>query len=241
MVEALAIPWRRRKDFALALAVPLALLAGFQLGWYWVATGAREAVEGAAPFHWAMFFLCWAAFGALFTLFAVTCHRLVLLNVRPGGVAPGWSVREGRFLVFVISVWIVYLAVWWLTLSAVANLWPRFAGDLGESFQLIEAAAKMPALYVIARLSLVFPATAIDRGANLRWAWRASRGNGWRLVVVVTVLPWIVSHVFGLLYRDQPTPVEIGVLTLAGTALFAFEIAALSVAYRELTRDGENP
>jgi len=241
VAEALAIPWRRRKDFALALAVPLALLAGFQLAWYWVTADAREA-GGATSLHWTMAILYWGAFGALFTLFAVTCHRLVLLDLRPRGVAPpGWSVREGRFLVFVISVWIVYLAVWWLTLLAVANLWPRFAGDLGESFQLIEAAAKMPALYVIARLSLVFPATAIDRGANLRWAWRASRGNGWRLVVVVTVLPWIVSHVFGLLYRDQPTPVEIGVLTLAGTALFAFEIAALSVAYRELTRDGENP
>ena len=188
-----------------------------------------------------MFFVYWAGFGALFTLFAVTCHRLVLADFRPGGVAmPGWSAREVRFLLFVISLWIVYLVLWWVTLLVGANVWPRFAGDVGESLQLIEAAAKLPALYVIARLALVFPATAIDRWPDLRWAWRASRGNGWRLVVVVTVLPWMLSHLFGLLYREQPSPAEIGVLTLVGTALFAFEIAALSVAYRELTRDGEN-
>ena len=102
---------------------------------------------------------------------------------------------------------------------------------------MLEFLASLPALYLVARLSLVFPATAIDRPASLRWAWRTSRGNGWRLVVVVTVLPWLVSHLVGLLYRDEATAAEVVLLTVTGTALFALEIAALSVAYRELVRN----
>jgi hypothetical protein len=121
-------------------------------------------------------------------------------------------------------------------LLVLGNLWPRDA-NLPAWSPVLEFLASLPALYLVARLSLVFPATAIDRHVGLRWAWRMSRGNGWRLVVVVTVLPWLVSHLVGLLYRDEATAAEIVLLTVIGTALFALEIAALSVAYRELVRN----
>ena len=234
MVQAaLLVPWRRRKDFALALPVPLALIAGLYLSWYLAENWMRQ-IAG-----WPLFFVYWGLFGLFFTLFAVTCHRLVLLQSRPLGriALPRWSWRESWFFLRLVGVWGIYLAVWWLCLLLGANAWPRAAGDVSEWLKAIETAGKVPALYVIARLSLVFPATAIDRPASFRWAWRASRGNGWRLVVVVTVLPWLVGLLFGLLYREDPTMAETVLLTVAGTALFAFEIAALSVAYRELTRD----
>jgi len=226
--EALLIPWQRRADFVRALAVPLALLAGFYLAWYLLDEPARQ-ITG-----WTAVFLCWLAFAILFALFAVTVHRLVLLDSRPlrGIPLPAWSMREARFVLFILLIWAIYLAVWWVVLLIAGNLLPR--GWFESSLQPVEIAARLPALYIIARLSLVFPATAIDRNAGLKWAWRASRGNGWRLVVVVTVLPWMVSQLFGLLYRDEPSTAEVVLLTVVGTALFALEIAALSVAYREL-------
>ncbi len=229
--QALLVPWRRRNDFAWALAVPLALLAGLSLAWYFAGELLRQ-VQG-----WWLFFLYWGVFAAFFTLFAVTCHRLVLLPSRPvrGIQSPRWSARESRFLFWVVTLWILYLVVWWLAMLVTANLWPQQAVE--GWLKVIESVASVPALYLIARLSLVFPATAIDRPAGLRWAWRTSRGNGWRLVVVVTVLPWLVSHLVGLLYREQATAAEIVALTVLGTALFALEIAALSVAYRELVRN----
>lgn len=232
--EALLIPWRRRREFAWALAVPLALLAGLSLAWYFADALIRQA-EG-----WWPFFLYCGPFALFFTLFAVTCHRLVLLAPRRlGGIpAPSWSARESRFLFWVVTLWLIYLVVWWLGLLVAGNVWPR-DGDLRGWFEVIEFVASLPALYLVARLSLVFPATAIDRGASLKWAWRTSRGNGWRLVVVVMVLPWLVSRLVGLLYREQATAVEIVLLTVLGTALFALEIAALSIAYRELARDDQ--
>jgi hypothetical protein len=225
--EALLIPWRRRREFAWALAVPLALLAGLSLARYF----AREVLQAAG---WALFVVYCGVFAAFFTLFAVTCHRLVLLA--PRMPAARWSWRESRFLFWVVTLWLIYLVVWWLGLLVAANTWWR-GGDVVGWTKVIEFVASIPALYLIARLSLVFPATAIDRPAGLRWAWRMSRGNGWRLVVVVTVLPWLVSHLVGLLYRDEATAAEIVLLTVIGTALFALEIAALSVAYRELVRN----
>lgn len=236
MLEALAIPWRRRADFVRALAVPFALLAAFYVGWYFLQPKIGEMAG------WTFALAYWGVFAALFTLFAVACHRLVLLDSRPlrRVPPPSWTRREGRFFLFVLGLWIVYLVVWWVVMAVAANVWPRVSGDMSTaSLKVIELAGKLPALYVIARLSLVFPATAIDRNASLRWAWRLSRGNGWRLVVVVTVLPWLLFYLFGLLYRDEPTMVETVVLIILGTALFAFEIAALSVAYRELAVEEE--
>lgn len=226
--EALLIPWQRRSAFAGALAIPLALLAGLSLAWYFSAELLRQ-VQG-----WWLFFLHCGLFAFFFTLFAVTCHRLVLLQQgRRGGIpVPQWSWREARFFSWVVTLWIVYLVVWWLGLLIAGNVSPR--GSLPAWFDLIEFAASIPALYVVARLSLVFPATAIDRPAGFKWAWRTSRGNGWRLVVVVAVMPWLVSHLVGLLYRETPSAPEVVAITLLGTALFAVEIAALSVAYREL-------
>jgi len=225
--QALLVPWRRRREFAWALAVPLALLAGLSLARYF----AREVLQAAG---WTLFVVYCGVFAAFFTLFAVTCHRLVLLAPRMPAVR--WSWRESRFLSWVVTLWIAYIAVWWLGLLVLGNLWPRDA-NLPAWSPVLEFLASLPALYLVARLSLVFPATAIDRPAGLRWAWRMSRGNGWRLVVVVTVLPWLVSRLVGLLYRDEATAAEIVLLTVLGTALFALEIAALSVAYRELVRN----
>lgn len=231
MHQALLVPWRRRSDFAWALAVPLSLLAGLSLAWYFAAELLRQ-VQG-----WWLFVLYWGVFAAFFTLFAVTCHRLVLVpSGRVRGIQrPRWSARESRFLFWVLTLWLAYLVVWWLAMLVSANLLPN--DEVAGWLKVIESVASVPALYLIARLSLVFPATAIDRPTGLRWAWQASRGNGWRLVVVVTVLPWLVSRLVGLLYRDEATAAEIVLLTVLGTALFALEIAALSVAYRELVRN----
>ena len=231
--EALAIPWRRREDFAYALPVPLALLAGLMLAWYF----AGELLRPLSG--WALYLGYCLVFAACFTLFAVHCHRLVLLAPprRLGALAlPAWSRRESRFLFWLVTLWLAYMATVWavLMLFASALSWSR---ELEAWFDQVQLAAKVPALYVVARLSLVFPATAIDRVVDWKWAWRASRGNGWRLMVVVTVLPWVVSQLVGFLYRDEPSAAEVVLITVLGTALFALEIAALSIAYRELTKD----
>lgn len=90
------------------------------------------------------------------------------------------------------------------------------------------------ALYLFTRLSLVFPATAIDEKMTLQSSWALTRNNSWRLFVVIAVLPWIISHAVGLLYRGEASGFEIVLLTCLSFALLAVEVAALSLSYREL-------
>jgi hypothetical protein len=229
LMGAFLVPWWNRKAFTRALAVPLALLATLVLTWYFTAKLLPAFVN---------ILLC-LVYVALFTLFAVTTHRLVLLN--PDAVAknsvPGWTRREGLFLGWMVGAWLLFIFAFFVVLTIAVNaVGFAFEDVMKTHLGWIETVAKVPALYLFARLSPLLPATAVDRRVDLRWAWELTRGNGWRLMVVVGVLPWALSWVTPLLYRSDATTVELVVLTVAGIALFAIEIAALSIAYRELTK-----
>lgn len=230
LMGAFLVPWWNRKAFARALAIPLMLMVAYSISWYY----AYEQLPLFA--RW----LAYMIYVAFFVLFAVTCHRLVLLD--PIAVArraePRWTWRESRFFAWVLVFWALYMIV---TLSFVMTIGTVVVNIVreGDFFRWVEYAAKVGAYYVFARICPVFPATAVDRKANLRWAWHQTRGNGWRLFVVVGVLPWLLTFLFDAVYefRDNPTPPEILLLSIAGTALFTFEVAALSMAYRELTKE----
>jgi hypothetical protein len=233
LLGAFLVPWWNRKEFFRALVFPLALLATLMLSWYF--TDALLA-------NFVKFLLC-VAYAALFTLFAVACHRLVLLD--PVAVArnpvPSWSRRESLFLGWLIGAWLLYLVTFLVILTIAVNalgiVFEGFRASPAESFGWLEATAKMPAFYVFARLSPLFPATAVDRKVDLQWAWRLTRGNGLRLMVIVGFLPWALSYLPPLLYRSEATALETVLLTVAGIGLFAIEIAALSISYRELTKE----
>ena len=55
---------------------------------------------------------------------------------------------------------------------------------------------------------MVFPAVAIDGEMNLHESFQLTEGNGWRLVVIVGVLPWaLTSAINSIWYTDMPMPV----------------------------------
>ena len=232
VLGAFLVPWWHRRAFGRALVIPLIWLVTLALTWYF-------AGEYLPAFSAWLFYV---GYGVLFVVFAVTCHRLVLLD--PHSIAsrlyPRWSWRETRFILWMVGVWLIATAAFMVfatLLGNVPHLWsPQGSPEANEDwFGWALYAAKVPALYVFARLCLVFPATAIDKRANLKWAWRLTEGNGWRLVLVVAVLPWILTQLVNLLYRGNASTVETVILTFVGCALFAVEIAALSLSYRELT------
>jgi len=227
---AFMLPWWNRRAFGRALAIPLVLLVTLTLSWYY---GGKYLPK---PSNWALCFV----WGALFSVFAVTCHRLVLLDAasvasRP---VPRWSWRETRFFYWLVGIWLICWGAGIAAMTLILNLAIMAMGPPSDGlFSEAQYLASVPAYYLFARLSPVFPATAIDRTVNLRWAWRLTQGNGWRLFLIVAVLPWVISEIVALLYRGNATAVETVVLTFAGSALFAVEIAALSLSYRELTRE----
>ena len=171
----------------------------------------------------------------LFTLFAVTCHRIVLLGnteVPKYGIF-SWSKRETRFLGWTI---VGYLFFTLITMFVGVFVIPIITLDSStELTYVISLAILVPGGYVLSRLSILFPATAVDERPNLKWAWNITSGNGWKLFLIVALLPQLVSAIY--VFVDWPEHLiiqfAIGLLTYA---LVAIEVAALSVSYRFLNR-----
>lgn len=169
----------------------------------------------------------------IYTLLAVRVHRLVLAS---GGVKQNWfrwTWRETRFL-----GWLVVVYFYWTLILIPVVVGVGVASDFKLVSQgvwvdaLAITLATVPSAYVFVRLAFLLPATAVDQKHNLRWAWELSKGNGWRLVILLWVLPlfiplvlqnWEPSNFVGFLAWEM----AYGVITV-------FEVALLSVAFRNL-------
>jgi hypothetical protein len=226
---AFVLPWRRRGEFVRALAVPTLAIVALRIGW-WLA---GERMTGA---------IAWAGSGAyviVWILFAVACHRLVLLDQRGADipVVPGWGRRETLFLAWTVSLcvttWIAG-AIALLTIgTVVVNL--TSVAFFETVFQKL---MYVIATYVFARLAFLLPAAAIDARSTFIKAWRQTRGNGWRMVVVVGVLPWTFGYLFAFIEGDEPG-IAMGVaMTVLATVFLVVEISALSLSYKQLGDDG---
>lgn len=155
------------------------------------------------------------------------------MNAVPAYGLKPWSRREFRFLWFVVGIYMVVSLLTTIAVIVVANLY-----KLVSDFQLLWIIVTIPAYYVTARLSLVFPATAIDEKATLKWSWQKTRNNGWRMFVVVGVFPWMLSFLVGLIWRENATLPEVVMLYIAGYFLVVIEVSALSLSYKELAYEG---
>ncbi|MGH8669065.1 MAG: hypothetical protein ACREUN_09835 [Burkholderiales bacterium] len=228
---AFLVPWWRRKAFARALAIPVALMVALSAVFYYYAI---------TQVPWYAALMTNVLYGLFFTLFAVTCHRLVLLDPESVAREPRlrWTRRETRFFLWVVAGWLVILALMLPLLTVVLGVWATASGSPGDGPEWVYGVAQLPLLYLLGRLCILFPATAVDRDppADLRWAWRLTSGNGWRLLVIVGLLPWLLSWLVHFVHRSDATPLEWLLVSLLAMTLFAVEIAAVSISYRELTK-----
>ncbi len=228
IAEAFALPWRRRGAFAKALAVPALAIVAMQIGW-----GLKEG-QVSQPVGWA----AWAGYGILWILFAVACHRLVLLELRDADIAvvPGWGRRETVFLSRIVILSVLSMAAVWVALmivgTVVANV---FSTALFEA--VFPSLTLLVGTYLFARFAFLLPAAAIDAPTTLDRAWRQTRGNGWRMLIVVGVLPWTLHYAAEFVGGEDRGMAWGIVITAVATILMAVEVSALSLSYRELAAD----
>ena len=222
--ESFRMPWARRADFARALAVPALAIVVLQVGW-------SIAEEMPSVVLWAGR----AAYFGLWVLFAVTCHRVVLLNLHGDELAwvPGWGRRETIFVVAALLAWATAIVASLAVFLVIALILRNISSDVSE-------AASMPitmilSTYVFARVAPVLPAAAIDAPVNLPKMWGVTRGNGWRLLVIVGALPWAFSYGVRFLGSDEAGVASVVAVTALTTLLLIVEICALSLSYRRLT------
>jgi hypothetical protein len=179
-------------------------------------------------------FLALAAQALVYTVLAVRVHRLVLgaENAEQGLVR--WTGRETRFLGWLLVVYCYVVLIFALPalLVGVVGVMARMPQDGGGWMALFAFLASLPAAYLFVRLSVLLPATAIDQRRTIAWAWALTEGNGWRLVIVLWLVPMLLSTPMSVLEASS----LLGWLArdLFVVVLTSFEIAILSVAFKSL-------
>jgi len=126
--------------------------------------------------------------------FAVRWHRLMLTGsgriMPPRLFAGAWL----RFILYSLAFYAAGIAfaaaVWYSGIAA-----PDATGTIAASASAAAAAAAAALLLAMARASLLFPAAALGMPLALGAAWRAMRGNIWRLLLasVAAALPIVLA------------------------------------------------
>jgi hypothetical protein len=236
-----AFPWMFRGPWFRAVNLPLLALIGVTLLWNLTddTTGDRQAG------------LLYAGYLAATSWLAVRSHRLVLLGPAEGG--PRNAVHEvrlvGIYLATLAGLWLIWLALSSLLgISAAAGILllthspyspageapPVFDPRIQRAIDYAGLLAALPASYVVARLTPMLPAIALEHAWHPRAAWEMSRGNGWRVALVVLGLPYAFAVALETASRDGASGLEIALFAIALAFLASLEIIATSLAYREL-------
>lgn len=154
----------------------------------------------------------------LYTFIAVITHRILLLGSKsvPVWGVSGWTMRESYFLIHMVALIILVMAALAATLVSM---------PVGLALTLYVC------VYLFARLSLVFPASAIGHGVTFATSWKLTRKHQLTMVFLMIFGPLIygipVYIVSSLPYGD----ILAVTLDVIGTV---FLVGMLSVAYSEI-------
>jgi hypothetical protein len=227
MLGAVVSAWRLRAAILRQAGLAMAAQVLIMLLWTLFAEQLPAAVG------WIIYF-----FNLAFMLIiAVRCHRLVLAKGgQVEGIAmPTLEMRELRFLVAMFTTWLPAMAVMVFASFILFNVMLNVMETEGPARSaLLDWLAWIPAGYIAGRLCLKMPAAAIDRFMDIASAVDATRGNGWKMVIVVAIIPWLIAQLSGQLFSMDGGPALMLLSCIAAQLLVAVEVMALSIAYQEL-------
>ena len=184
---------------------------------------------------------------------AIACHRLILLEKEKGAYHEKFtfSKREFHFFWYLLVIFggLILVGIPGLIIFEIINYaWEGLHQVLEEKGWMKElvrnVVVQLPWMYFVGRYGLVFPAIAIDMNKecfwqrDLNWSWKMSKGNEWRLALLVGVLPlvldWVATAISNL-GIGQWVYIDSFMSAFLGVASIPFEVAVISIAFRELT------
>jgi hypothetical protein len=230
IVGAFLMPWWNRRVYSTALVLPTLLSCAV---WIFIVLSSNSVSMMASWLYYFLYIMC-------FSIFAVTCHRLILVehSEHKKGIHLSFTSREIKFFVWVVGIYIFIAIIQMIPMTIYYNYVLQY-GNGGEvigvnSNALVQFIISIPAMYVLGRLSLVFPAVAIDKPISLSRSWSYTRNNGLRMFFIVGLFPAILSVMLGAFTRDEATLIEQVILGFVFYLIFAIEIFALSLSYKEI-------
>lgn len=189
----------------------------------------------------------WGKIGSALLLFVVDgafcvgLHRTVILNEVRGGFAfMRWGFEFWRYLKIVLIATLGIIIIGVVVLFGVGS--KLTADDLHSGkLILIGLVAAVPALYLLARLLMAFPAAALGRDKVFGLSWRVSKGNELRLLAVIcltTALPTVIGSLLESPLAASSNETLAILAALASSAVEVLDAAlvttALSFSYRLL-------
>ena len=227
--EAYAFVFRQWRALGALGALPL--LAAFLVN-----VAAMQLRLSTGSFLWMLsgLLIAWV----IWSSFAVSWHRYVLLAEKPGGVPFHFSFgpREGRYFVYAMLILLPFIAV---SLHALLLMQDPSASE-NQVLAFLGLIVTAVGLVVAIRLSLAFPSVAVDGGHDIKQTWALSKGSGWRLFLVL-ILALLPSELVGqLVLLSLAAGGSVGLVPRFIGALVEFVgaavlITALSFAFRQLT------
>ena len=168
---------------------------------------------------------------ALFVVFSVATHRLLLLgkdSVATHGLT--WSRRELTFALYMVGIYILIM----LLSFAMMPILMMFSSPNGVDPLFLMILVSIPIEFLFVRLSILFPAISVDtKDIDWKWAMGVTQNNGWRLMALLLVLPLSFQLLLSPLRGDS---IIINVLIqLIMMVLLVFEITTLSLSFKYLT------
>ncbi len=237
---AMTFPWQHRAALFRVIAVPLLAVTAVHFAWDVI-----ELDEYGAGL-WTLYFV-----DAIVTSWlAIAIHRLVLLeaSVAQPGLESNDLRRLGVFVGTLIGTWLIFAALArTLELAATQSVAEIFEEPAGSAMNRVHGLAAVAGVVFVAvfwfsaRMSLLFPAIAVDRGFDPAAAWRLSRGNSLRLMVIVCLFPVLIATAIVLLYQEDASVADLLVISMLSALLLIVEVAALSLTYQQLTSPAPPP
>ncbi len=198
VMESLSNIWEFKKSLGLALVFPFTLLLLMDLC-------SQTFVKN--PSLGSLLFLPFILLINLIatTFFSVTIYRIILRG--PGAVPKvglyKWSKQETQYLKSFLTVFaIAFLSVSPILLAeAVFKEYNISIWGLKVHYLFY-----IPALYLIARVSLVLPAAAVGHTSILGAAMMLTKNNGWRIAVIhiiYSAFNWLVLSLKGFIFSGS--------------------------------------
>lgn len=159
----------------------------------------------------------------------VGCHRTYLMN--------DIDIKQTKTFRFGIREW-NFLA-WWIKIGliiiAFVVLISMFMKAVFQNYNFIDNFLFIPIIYIISRISLVFPATAVkNKNTSILEAWNLSKNHGMSLFLLIGFIPWLLELIFEMLpYYDS---ILYNILSrLIWLIVGVFEVGLLSMSYAYLS------
>jgi hypothetical protein len=260
--------WTQRDDLLRVAAVPALATFGLNLllAWKFDLGMAGDPLDPPEPTLGAYLVMLLAL--VPMTLFAVNWTRVLLLGRDSvGGLGLRWGVRESLYLLRALAIilaatlagFIVAIPV--VVVLTVLGIALGFLGGFGDGGVNVDQAAQqfgfvigmvlgipifVIEIYLMFRLLLALPATAVDRPNALHLAWRSAKGTVGRLFLaylLVVIPPYVAIFLlqFALgaagLFTVAPFSAQL-VGTILGFVAAAAGSSVLALAYHRLVGAG---